>query len=47
MVRGPNMRAFGGTIQGALVRQWASTRGVSLAGEEVDEDRLAPLEEVV
>ena len=41
------MRAFGGTIQGVRVRQRASNRGVSLAGEEADEDGLAPLEEVV
>jgi hypothetical protein len=44
---GPNMRAFGGTIQGALVRQLASNQGASLAGEEADEDGLAPLEEVI
>ena len=47
MAQGPNTRAFGGTIQGALVRQRASTQGMSLAGEEVDNDRLAPLEEVI
>ena len=47
MARGPNMQAFGGTIQGALVQKRASTRGVSLAGEEADEDGLAPLEEVI
>ena len=41
------MRAFAGTIQGALVRQRASNRGVSLAGEEADEDGLAPLEEAI
>ena len=41
------MRAFGRTIQGALVQQGASNRGVSLAGEESDEDGLAPLEEVI
>ena len=41
------MRAFDGTIQGALVRQRASNRDVSLAGKEVDEDGLAPLEEVI
>ena len=42
------MRAFGGTIQGALVRQrQASKRDVSLAGEEADEDGLAPLQEVI
>ena len=42
------MRAFGGKIQGALVRQRrASNRGVSLAGNESDEDGLAPLEEVI
>ena len=42
------MWAFGGKIQGALVRQWwASNRGVSLAGDEADEDGLAPLEEVI
>ena len=41
------MRAFSGTIQGALVRQRAFNRGVSLAGEEADEDELAPLEEVI
>ena len=40
------MRAFGGRIQGAFVRQCSSNQGVSLAGEEVDEDGLAPLEEV-
>jgi hypothetical protein len=41
-----NIRAFGGRIQGALVRQRSSNQGVSLAGKEVDEDGLAPLEEV-
>ena len=41
------MRAFGGTNKGALVRQWASNRGVSLAGEEADEDGLALREEVI
>ena len=41
------MQAFGGTIQGALVRQRAFNRGVSLAGKEADEDGLALLEEVI
>ena len=42
------MWAFGGKIQGAFVQQrWASTRSVSLAGKEADEDGLAPLEEVI
>ena len=48
MAPGPNMRAFGGTIQGALVRQRrASKQGVSLAGEEADKDGLALLQEVI
>ena len=47
MSRGPNIRAFGGTIQEALVQQRASTRGVALAGEEADEDGVASLEEVI
>ena len=41
------MRAFGGTIQGALVRQQAFNQGVSLAGKETDEDGLVLLEEVI
>ena len=42
------IRAFGVIIQGALVQQrWASNQGLSLAGEEADEDGLAPLEEVI
>ena len=42
------MRAFGGTIQGALVRQRrAPNQGVSLAGKEVDEHGLALREEVI
>ena len=42
------MWAFGGQIQGALVQQRrVSNCGVSLAGEEADEDGLAPLEEVI
>jgi hypothetical protein len=41
-----NMRAFGGRIQGALVRQRASNQGVSLAGEDADDDELVQLQEV-
>ena len=41
------MRAFGGTIQEARVQQQASNQGVSLAGNEADEDGLAPLEDVI
>ena len=41
-----NVRAFGGRIQGAFVRQRASNRGVSLVGEDADEDELVPLQEV-
>ena len=41
-----NVRAFGGRIQGAFVRQRESNRGVSLVGEDADEDELVPLQEV-
>ena len=41
-----NVRAFGGRIQGAFVRQRPSNRGVSLVGEDADEDELVPLQEV-
>ena len=47
MEQGPDMQAFGGTIQVAIVQQCVSNRGVSLAGEEADEDGFAPLEEVI
>ena len=42
-----NVRAFGGSIQGSLVRQRASNRGVSVAGMNSDqeEEDLVPLEE--
>ena len=42
-----NLRAYGGRIQGALVRQRASNRGVSLAdmGSDVEEEDLVSLEE--
>ena len=47
-----NIRAYGGTIQGSLVRQRASNRAVSLAAvneadrDEADQEGLAPMEEV-
>ena len=41
------MQAFGGTIQGALMRQRASNQGDSLVSKEADEDGLALLEEVI
>ena len=41
-----NIRAYGGTIQGALVRQRASNRQVMLAShDEADDERLQPLVE--
>jgi len=41
-----NIRAYGGTIQGALVRQRASNRQVMLAlHDEADDERLQPLVE--
>ena len=47
-----NIRAYGGTIQGSLVRQRASNRAVSLAAlneadrDEADQEGLALMEEV-
>lgn len=42
-----NIRGFGGTIQGSLVRQRASNRGVMLSGQAVSsQHQLAPLVEV-
>ena len=43
-----NVRAFGGSIQGSLVRNRASNRGVSVVGMNSDheEEDLVPLEEV-
>ena len=41
------VRAYGGTIQGSLVRQRASNRAVSMAAQdEADQENIAPLEEV-
>ena len=42
-----NLRAYGGIIKGALVRQRSSNRGVSLAGmgSDVEEEELVALEE--
>ena len=42
-----NVRAYGGTIQGSLVRQRASNRAVSMTAlDEADQEMIAPLEEV-
>ena len=42
-----NVRAYGGTIQGSLVRQRPSNRAASLtSSNQADEDGLAPLVEV-
>ena len=41
-----NIRAYGGTIQGSLVRGRPSNRVVSLASQNEDQENLAPFEEV-
>ena len=41
-----NVRAYGGTIQGALVRQRASNRGTTILSGESDTNQVGPLAEV-
>ena len=41
-----NVRAYGGTIQGALVRQRASNRGTTILSGESDTNQVGPLVEV-
>ena len=42
-----SIRAFGGTIQGSLVRQWAYNHGVLLSGTDTPQSQLQLLVETI